>query len=307
MTKVATRVSYGEKLSELAKKDKRIVVLDADLAEATKTSITKKNTPSQHFDCGIAEGNMVVVAAGMATEDLIPFVSSFAMFLAGRAYEQIRNSIGYPHLNVKIAATHAGITVGEDGASHQCNEDIGLMRMIPGMTVLCPSDDIEARECVKVASKYIGPVYLRFSRFASPVVHKEGYKFEIGKGELIKDGTDITLISTGIVLNDVIEASKRLEEKGISTKVVNMCSIKPIDEELVKECAKCGKIATIEEHSTIGGLGDAVLSVLASNPVPTLKIGVNDVFGHSASAQELLHEHGLDAEGIYNKIISTFY
>lgn len=307
MNNIATRVSYGEELSELAKKDKRIVVLDADLAEATKTSITKKNTPSQFFDCGIAEGNMAVVAAGMATEGLIPFISSFAMFLTGRAYEQIRNSIGYPHLNVKIAATHAGITVGEDGASHQCNEDIGLMRMIPGMTVLCPSDDVEARECVKVASEYVGPVYLRFSRFATPVVHKDGYHFKIGKGELIKDGTDIAVISTGIVLNDVLEASRKLEEKGISVKVVNMCSIKPIDEDIIKECAKCGKIVTIEEHSTIGGLGDAVLSVLASNPVPTLKIGANDVFGHSASAQELLHEYGLDTEGIYNKIISTFY
>ena len=307
MNNVATRVSYGEELSELAKKDKRIVVLDADLAEATKTSITKKNTSLHHFDCGIAEGNMVIVAVGMATEDLVPFVSSFAMFLVGRAYEQIRNSIGYHHLNVKLAATHAGLTVGEDGTSHQCNEDIGLMRMIPDMTVLCPSDDVEARECVKVASEYVGPVYLRFSRFASPVVHKEDYKFEIGKGELIKEGTDIALISTGIVLNDVVEASKRLEEKGINTKVVNMCSIKPIDEELVIECAKCGKIVTVEEHSTIGGLGDAVLSVLANNPVPTLKIGVNDVFGHLASAQELLHENGLDAEGIHNKIISTFY
>ena len=250
---------------------------------------------------------MVVVAAGMATEGLVPFVSSFAMFLAGRAYEQIRNGIGYHHLNVKLATTHAGITVGEDGASHQCNEDIGLMRMIPDMTVLCPSDDVETIEWVKVASEYVGPVYLRFSRFASPIVHKEGYKFEIGKCELIKDGMDIALISTGIVLNDVIEASKRLEEKGIDSKVVNMCPIKPIDGELIKECAKCGKIVTIEEHSTIGGLGDAVLSMFASNPVPTLKIGVNDVFGHSASAQELLHEHGLDAEGIYNKIISTFY
>lgn len=250
---------------------------------------------------------MVVVTAGMATEGLIPFVSFFAMFLAVRAYEQIRNSVGFPHLNVKLAATHAGITVGEDGASHQCNEDIGLMRMIPGMTVLCPSDDVEARECVKVASEYVGPVYLRFSRFATPVVHNDNYHFEIGKGELINDGTDIAIISTGVVLNDVIQASKKLEEKGVGVKVVNMCSIKPIDEELVKECAKCGMIVTVEEHYAIGGLGDALLSVLANNPVPILKIGINDVFGHSASAQELLHEYGLDTEGIYNKIISTFY
>ncbi|MCF2558199.1 MAG: transketolase family protein [Bacteroidales bacterium] len=298
--KIATRDSYGNALKELGKDHPDLVVLDADLASATKTSIFKKEFPDRHFDCGIAEGNMVVAAAGMSTMGLVPFVSTFAMFSAGRAFEQIRNSIGYPHLNVKIGATHGGISVGEDGASHQCCEDFALMRSIPGMTVICPSDDVEARAAVKAAYQMEGPVYLRFGRLAVPVFHEESYQFQIGKGEVVREGKDLAIIATGLMVNEAIEAAKALEAEGISARVVNMATIKPLDEELVLDCARsCGKIITCEEHSVIGGLGEAVCGLLAEKlPTPVRKIGVNDEYGHSGPAAALLKQFGLSAEHI---------
>ena len=298
--KIATRESYGNTLTELGKEMPNLVVLDADLAGATKTGIFKKAFPERHIDCGIAEADMVGVAAGLSTMGFVPFASSFAMFAAGRAFEQIRNTVGYPHLNVKIGATHGGISVGEDGASHQCNEDFAVMRTIPGMVVMCPSDDIEAKAAVRAAAKYVGPVYMRFSRFASPVFHSENYKFEIGKGEVLQDGTDVAIIATGLMVNEAIEAGKALEAKGIHARVINMCTIKPLDEELVLAAAKdCGKIVTVEEHSIIGGLGEAVCSCLAEKcPVPVKRIGVNDEFGHSGPAADLLKQFGLSAEHI---------
>ena len=298
--KIATRDSYGNALKELGKDHPDLVVLDADLASATKTSIFKKEFPDRHFDCGIAEGNMVVAAAGMSTMGLVPFVSTFAMFSAGRAFEQIRNSIGYPHLNVKIGATHGGISVGEDGASHQCCEDFALMRSIPGMTVICPSDDVEARAAVKAAYQMEGPVYLRFGRLAVPDFHEESYQFQIGKGEVVREGKDLAIIASGLMVNEAIEAAKALEAEGISARVVNMATIKPLDEELVLDCARsCGKIITCEEHSIIGGLGEAVCGLLAEKlPTPVRKIGVNDEYGHSGPAAALLKQFGLSAEHI---------
>mgnify|MGYP000124739938 CR=1 FL=1 len=299
--KIATRDSYGNALKELAEKgEKKLVVLDADLAAATKTGIFRNAFPERHFNCGIAESNMIGVAAGLSTMGLVPFASSFAMFAAGRAFEQIRNTIGYPHLNVKIGATHAGISVGEDGASHQCCEDFALMRSIPGMTVICPADDVEARQAVKEAYKFNGPVYLRFGRLAVPVFHDESYKFKIGKGEIVKDGKDVAIIANGLMVAEAIEAAKVLEEKGIDAMVINMATIKPLDEKLVVKVArKCKKIITVEEHNVIGGLGDAVCGCLAEKrPTPVRKIGVNDEFGHSGPALDLLKQFGLSAEHI---------
>ena len=300
--KIATRVSYGNTLVELAQQGAdNLVVFDADLAAATKTEIFRKEYPDRHFDCGIAEQNMVGVAAGMATMGYVPFVSSFAMFVAGRGFEQIRNSIGYPHLNVKIAATHAGLSVGEDGASHQCCEDIALMRSIPGMVVLSPADDVEARAAVIAAYNYQGPVYLRFSRLATPVFHDpETYEFQIGKGEVLRDGSDVAIIATGLMVAEAVEAAKTLAEAGISARVINICTIKPLDEELVVKAAReCGKIITCEEHSVIGGLGEAVCACLSEQcPVPVRRIGVNDEFGHSGPAAALLKQFGLSAEHI---------
>ena len=299
--KVATRDSYGNALKDLGAQYENLVVLDADLAGATKTGTFKKAFPDRHFNCGIAEGNMVTAAAGMSTMGLVPFVSTFAMFAAGRAFEQIRNSIGYPHLNVKIGATHGGISVGEDGASHQCCEDFALMRSIPGMTVISPSDDVEARAAVKAAYEMEGPVYLRFGRLAVPVFHdEENFTFQIGKGELLKEGTDVAIIATGLLVNEAIEAAKVLEAEGISARVVNMATIKPLDEEMVLDCARtCGKIITCEEHSIIGGLGEAVCALLSEKlPTPVRRIGVNDEFGHSGPAVQLLKDFGLSAENI---------
>ena len=300
MKNVATRDSYGNALKELGASAANLVVLDADLAGATKTSVFQKAYPDRHFDCGIAEANMINVAAGLSTMGLVPFAATFAMFAAGRAYEQVRNTIGYPHLNVKIGATHGGISVGEDGASHQCCEDFALMRTIPGMTVMCPADDVEARQMVKAAYEMEGPVYMRFGRAATPVFHDEGYQFQIGKGETLQDGTDIAIIATGIMVPEAIEAGKALAEAGISARVINMATIKPLDEELVLKAAReCGKIVTVEEHSVIGGLGEAVCSVLAENcPVPVKRIGVNDEFGHSGPAAALLKAFGLCADNI---------
>ena len=300
MKNVATRDSYGSALKELGASAANLVVLDADLAGATKTSVFQKAYPDRHFDCGIAEANMIDVAAGLSTMGLVPFAATFAMFAAGRAYEQVRNTVGYPHLNVKIGATHGGISVGEDGASHQCCEDFALMRTIPGMTVMCPADDVEARQMVKAAYEMEGPVYMRFGRAATPVFHDEGYQFQIGKGETLQDGTDIAIIATGIMVPEAIEAGKALAEAGISARVINMATIKPLDEELVLKAAReCGKIVTVEEHSVIGGLGEAVCSVLAENcPVPVKRIGVNDEFGHSGPAAALLKAFGLCADNI---------
>ena len=303
--KIATRESYGNALAELGATCPNLVVLDADLAGATKTSIFKKAFPERHIDCGIAEGNMMAVAAGLATTGKVPFASSFAMFAAGRAFEQVRNSIGYPHLNVKIGATHAGISVGEDGATHQCNEDIALMRTIPGMVVLNPSDDIEARAAVKAAYEYDGPVYLRFGRLAVPVINdKEYYKFEIGKGVVLREGTDLTIVATGLEVAESLEAAEKLAADGISAKVINIHTIKPLDEELIIAAAKeTGKVVTVEEHSVIGGLGSAVCDVLSEKaPTKVLKIGMNDMFGESGPAKVLLAKYELDANGIYNKI-----
>ena len=298
--KIATRDSYGNALKELGDEFDNVVVLDADLAGATKTGTFKKAHPNRFFDCGIQEANMVDVAAGLSTMGLVPFAATFAMFAAGRAYEQVRNTIGYPHLNVKIGATHGGISVGEDGASHQCCEDFALMRTIPGMTVMCPADDVEARAMVKAAYKMTGPCYMRFGRAATPVFHEEGYHFEIGKGEVLRDGKDIAIIATGILVPEAIEAGKALAEQGIDAMVINMATIKPLDEELVLAAAKqCGKVITVEEHNIIGGLGEAVCSLLSEKlPTPVKRIGVNDVFGHSGPAAALLKQFGLSAENI---------
>lgn len=303
--KIATRDSYGNALVELGKEHENLVVLDADLAAATKTGTFKKAFPDRHIDCGIAEANMVGIGAGLAAAGMVPFVSSFAMFAAGRAFEQVRNSVGYPHLNVKIGATHAGISVGEDGATHQCNEDIALMRTIPGMVVISPADDVEAKAAVRAAYEYDGPVYLRFGRLAAPVIFdEETYKFEIGKGQVVTEGTDVTIIATGLMVGNSMEAAEMLAEKGISAKVINMATIKPLDEELVIAAAKeTGKVVTVEEHSVIGGLGSAVCDVLSEKcPTPVLKVGVNDVFGHSGPALDLIAEFGLDAKGIAEKV-----
>ena len=303
--KIATRDSYGNALVELGKEHENLVVLDADLAAATKTGVFKKVFPERHIDCGIAECNMMGVAAGLATTGKVPFASSFAMFAAGRAFEQIRNSIGYPKLNVKIGATHAGTSVGEDGATHQCNEDIALMRTIPGMVVINPSDDVEARAAVKAAYKHEGPVYLRFGRLAVPVINdREDYKFELGKGVVLREGKDITLIATGLPVAETLEAAEKLAADGIDAKVINIHTIKPLDEELIVEAAKeTGKVVTIEEHSVIGGLGSAVCDVLSEKaPTKVLKIGINDTYGESGPAVELVKKYGLDAESIYKKI-----
>ena len=298
--KIATRDSYGNALKELGAEFENLVVLDADLAGATKTGTFKKAFPDRFFDCGIAEANMVCVAAGLATTGLVPFASSFAMFAAGRAFEQVRNSIGYPHLNVKIGATHGGISVGEDGASHQCCEDFGLMRTIPGMVVMSPADDVEARAMVRAAYEHVGPVYMRFGRAAVPVIHDESYKFEIGKGEIVKDGTDVAIIANGLMVYEAVVAAEELAKDGINAMVINMATIKPLDEELVlAAAAKCGKVITAEEHSIIGGLGEAVSSLLAEKqPTMVRRIGVNDEFGHSGPAAALLKQFGLSAEHI---------
>lgn len=303
--KVATRDSYGNALVECAEDFPQLVVLDADLAGATKTGTFKKVYPDRHIDCGIAECNMTGIAAGLATCGKIPFISSFAMFAAGRNFEQVRNSIGYPHLNVKIGATHAGITVGEDGATHQCNEDIALMRTIPEMTVIVPSDDIEARAAVRAALEMEGPVYLRFGRAAVPVFNDNAdYKFEIGKGVQLKEGKDVTIIATGICVDSALKAAELLEKDGISADVINIHTIKPLDEEIVlKSALKTGKVFVAEEHSVIGGLGSAVCDVLAEKaPTKVVKIGMKDRFGESAPAGELVKKYGLDGEGIYNTI-----
>ena len=292
--RIATRESYGKALVELGKLHENLVVLDADLAGATKTAMFQKEFPERHIDCGIAEGNMIGVAAGLATTGKVPFASSFAMFAAGRAFEQVRNSVGYPKLNVKIGATHAGISVGEDGATHQCNEDIALMRTIPGMVVINPSDDVEAKAAVKAAYEHEGPV----------INDNPEYKFELGKGIVLREGTDVTIIATGLEVSESLEAAKKLETDGISAKVINIHTIKPLDEKLVIESAKeTGKVVTVEEHSVIGGLGSAVCDVLSENyPVKVLKIGVNDVFGESGPALELIKKYELDADSIYKKV-----
>ena len=303
--KIATRESYGNALVALGEKYDNLVVLDADLAEATKTGIFRKAFPERHIDCGIAESNMVGIAAGIASTGKVPFCSSFAMFAAGRAFEQVRNSVGYPHLNVKIGATHAGISVGEDGASHQCNEDIALMRTIPGMTIINPSDDVEAKAAVEAAYKMDGPVYLRFGRLAVPVINdRPDYKFEIGKGVVLKEGKDLTIIATGLEVNESLEAAKKLAEDGIDAEVINIHTIKPIDADLiVKSAAKTGKVVTVEEHSIIGGLGGAVAEVLSEKcPTKMLRIGVKDTFGESGPAVKLLEKYELDAAGIYKQI-----
>ena len=303
--KIATRESYGNALVECAEDFPQLVVLDADLAGATKTGTFKKAYPDRFFDCGIAECNMTGIAAGLATCGKIPFISSFAMFAAGRNFEQVRNSIGYPHLNVKIGATHAGITVGEDGATHQCNEDIALMRTIPGMTVIVPSDDIEARAAVRAALEMEGPVYLRFGRAAVPVINTGAdYNFKIGKGVKLKDGKDVTIIATGICVDSALKAAEKLEADGISADVINIHTIKPIDKDIILESAKkTGKVVTVEEHSVIGGLGSAVCDVLSEElPTPVKKIGMNDMFGESGPAGELVKKYGLDGEGVYNTV-----
>ncbi len=303
--KIATRESYGKALAELGAKYDNLVVLDADLAGATKTDTFMKVFPERHIDCGIAEANMTGIGAGMATTGKVPFISTFAMFAAGRAFEQVRNSIGYPHLNVKIGATHAGISVGEDGASHQCNEDIALMRTIPGMTIINPSDDIEAKAAVDAAYNHVGPVYLRFGRLAVPVINDNAeYKFELGKGIVLREGKDLTIVATGLEVSESLAAAEKLASEGIQARVINIHTIKPLDEELIIKAAKeTGKIVTVEEHSVIGGLGSAVCDCLAANaPTKVLKIGINDVFGESGPAKELLAKYGLDAEGIYKKI-----
>lgn len=303
--KIATRDSYGNALVELGKEHDNIVVLDADLAEATKTIKFRDVFPDRHIDCGIAEANMTGIAAGMSTSGFVPFMSSFAMFAAGRAFEQVRNSIGYPHLNVKIGATHAGISVGEDGATHQCNEDIALMRTIPGMVVINPCDDVEARAAVKAAYEYVGPCYLRFGRLALPVINdEETYRFEIGKGVELKKGKDITIIATGLCVSETLEAAKLLADDGIDAQVINIHTIKPIDEDIIVAAAKTtGRIFTVEEHSVIGGLGSAVAEVLSEKcPTRLTRLGIKDVFGESGPAKELIHKYKLDAEGIYEQI-----
>ena len=299
--KIATRDGYGAALKELGELHDDVIVFDADLAGSTKTGVFRKAFPNRHFNCGIAEANMMAVAAGAATMGLVPFASSFAMFAAGRPYEQIRNSIAYPHLNVKIGATHGGISVGEDGASHQCCEDFALMRSIPGMVVMSPADDVEARAMVKAAYEHQGPVYMRFGRSAVPVFHDEAtYTFQIGKGEVMQDGTDVAIIANGLLVAEAVEAGKVLKEAGISARIINMATIKPLDEELILKAAQdCGKIITCEEHSIIGGLGEAVCSLLSEkHPVPIRRIGVEDQFGFSGPAAALLKEFGLCAEHI---------
>lgn len=303
--KIATRESYGNALAEYGAQYPELIVLDADLAAATKTGIFKKAFPERHIDCGIAECNMVGIAAGLAATGKIPFVSSFAMFAAGRAFEQIRNSVGYPKLNVKIGATHAGISVGEDGATHQCNEDIALMRTIPGMVVINPADDVEAKAAVKAAIEHVGPVYIRFGRLAVPVINDvPDYKFELGKGVTLREGKDLTIVATGLCVSESLEAAKMLEKDGIDAKVINIHTIKPLDEDLIVAAAKeTGKVFTVEEHSVIGGLGSAVCDCLSEKaPTKVVKIGVNDVYGESGPAVELVKKYGLDAEGIYKKI-----
>ena len=303
--KVATRESYGNALVELGKEHENLVVLDADLASATKTGVFKKAFPERHIDCGIAEGNMMTIAAGLSTTGLVPFASTFAIFASGRAYEQVRNSIGYPHMNVKIGATHAGISVGEDGASHQANEDIALMRAIPGMVIINPADDVEARAAVKAAYEYEGPVYLRFGRLAVPVINdRPDYKFEIGKGVKLRDGKDLTIIATGLCVNSAIEAGEKLAADGIDAEIINIHTIKPLDEELVIASAKkTGKVVTVEEHSVIGGLGGAVCETLSAKaPTTVFRIGMQDVFGESGSAAALLKKYQLDGEGVYAQI-----
>ena len=303
--KIATRESYGNALVDLGKEHDDLIVLDADLAGATKTGIFKKAFPERHLDCGIAEANMAGIAAGLSTCGKVPFISTFAMFAAGRAYEQVRNSIGYPHLNVKIGATHAGISVGEDGATHQCLEDLALMREIPGMVVINPSDDVEARAAVKAAYEHVGPVYLRFGRLALPVINDTpDYKFEIGKGIVLKEGTDVTVFATGLCVSSALEAAEMLAADGISAEVINICTIKPLDEELiVKSAKKTGKVVTAEEHSVIGGLGSAVCDALCkSYPVPVKKIGMQDTFGESGSAAALVEKYQLDGKGIYAQV-----
>lgn len=303
--KIATRESYGNALVELGKENPNVVVLDADLAAATKTGVFKKEFPERHIDCGIAECNMMGMGAGLAASGMVPFVSTFAMFAAGRAYEQVRNGVGYPHLNVKIGATHGGISVGEDGATHQCCEDVALMRTIPGMTVIVPSDDVEAKAVVKAAAELDGPVYMRFGRLAVPVINDTAdYKFEIGKGTVLREGTDVTIIANGLCVGESLEAAEKLAADGINAKVINMATVKPLDDELVIAAAKeTGKVVTVEEHSVIGGLGSAVCDVLSEKaPTPVLKLGVQDVFGHSGPAVALIKEFGLDSEGIYKSV-----
>lgn len=303
--KIATRESYGNALVELGREHDNIVVLDADLAAATKTGIFKKEFPERHIDCGIAECNMIGIAGGLSLTGKVPFASSFAMFAAGRAFEQVRNTVGYPKLNVKIGATHAGISVGEDGATHQCNEDIALMRTIPNMVIINPADDVEARAAVKAAYEHVGPVYLRFGRLAAPVINDNPeYKFELGKGVTLREGKDITIVATGLEVSFALEAAQMLEKDGIDARVINIHTIKPIDEEIIVKAAKeTKKIFTVEEHSIIGGLGSAVCDVVCEKqPAPVYKIGMRDRFGESGPAMELLHKYELDAEGIYNQI-----
>ena len=303
--KIATRESYGNALVELGAEHDNLIVLDADLAAATKTGVFKKAYPDRHIDCGIAECNMMGIAAGLSTTGIVPFASTFAMFAAGRAFEQVRNSIGYPHLNVKIGATHAGISVGKDGATHQCNEDIALMRTIPGMVILNPADDVEAKACVKAAYEYNGPVYLRFGRLAVPVINdRPDYKFELGKGVVLREGKDVTIVATGLCVSSALEAAEKLAADGIDAKIINIHTIKPLDEELIVAAAKeTGKVVTVEEHSVIGGLGSAVCDALAEKcPVPVKKIGVQDVFGESGPAAALLAKYKLDGEGVYEQV-----
>ena len=303
--KIATRESYGNALVELGAEHDNLIVLDADLAAATKTGVFKKAYPDRHIDCGIAECNMMGIAAGLSTTGIVPFASTFAMFAAGRAFEQVRNSIGYPHLNVKIGATHAGISVGEDGATHQCNEDIALMRTIPGMVILNPADDVEAKACVKAAYEYNGPVYLRFGRLAVPVINdRPDYKFELGKGVVLREGKDVTIVATGLCVSSALEAAEKLAADGIDAKIINIHTIKPLDEELIVAAAKeTGKVVTVEEHSVIGGLGSAVCDALAEKcPVPVKKIGEQDGFGESGPAAALLAKYKLDGEGVYEQV-----
>ena len=300
--KIATRDSYGNALVKLGEEFSNVVVLDADLAGATKSGTFKKAFPERHINCGIAEANMICVAAGMAAAGMVPFASSFAMFAAGRAFEQVRNSVGYPHLNVKICASHGGISVGEDGASHQCCEDFALMRSIPGMVVMSPADDVEARKMVRAAYEYVGPVYIRTGRSAVPVFHEEGYAFAIGKGEVVREGADVAIIANGLMVYEAMKAGEILEAEGIHPMIINMATIKPLDEQLVLEAAKkCGRVITCEEHSVIGGLGEAVCSFLSETcPTPVRRIGVNDRFGQSGPAAQVLAHYGLCAENIVN-------
>ena len=295
--KIATRDSYGAALVELGQEHEDVIVFDADLAGSTKSGVFKKAFPNRHFNCGIAEGNMMAVAAGAAAMGLVPFASSFVMFAAGRAFEQVRNSIGYPHLNVKICASHGGLSVGEDGASHQCCEDFALMRSIPGMVVMCPADEVEARAAVKAAYEHPGPVYMRFGRLAVPVIHQEGFSFRIGKGEVLRDGDDVAILATGLMVAEALQAAEALAAKGISARVIDLCTIKPLDEELVLKAAQeCGRVVTCEEHSIIGGLGEAVCSLLSEQwPTPVRRIGVNDEFGCSGPGGDLLKKFGLSA------------